>query len=66
MSAQLLYHLYSIMDVSQSEGSSECVKENTLKAGGCCAYDHSCHDQEERKQQPVQSWAPCAAHLAND
>lgn len=50
MSAQLLHHLYAIMDVSQSEGSRECVKEGALKAGGGCTYDHRCHNQEERKQ----------------
>jgi hypothetical protein len=46
----LTHHLYAIMDVSQSEGSRECVKEGALKAGGGCTYDHRCHNQEERKQ----------------
>lgn len=66
MAAQLLHHLYSIVDVSQSEGCCERVEEKTLEVGGHCAYVHCCHNQEERKQQPVQSRAPCAAHLANN
>ena len=62
MVAQLLYHLYSIVDVGQSESSRQGKQESALNVRGY-SYIHHHDNHKKRKQQPIQSWAPGTAHL---